>query len=47
MCERNYDGTYAIGHRGLQGEKNDSWKGDGVGYAGSHLRLYAALYPLP
>ena len=40
MCERNTDGTYAVGHQGLKDESNGRWKGDKVGCFGSHEWLY-------
>ena len=40
MCQRNADGTYAIGHEGLKGHTNGYWKGDAVGYFGSHEWIY-------
>jgi hypothetical protein len=37
MCERNPDGTFAMGHTGLKDSQNGHWKGDAVGYAGVHF----------
>ncbi len=36
FIKRNLDGTFAIGHCGIQGEQNNKWKGDKVGYASKH-----------
>ena len=40
MCDRNPNGTYKTGHKGIVGIANNKWKGDKVGYFSKHTWIY-------